>query len=218
MKIVLGFFLGIASTMVGAFPQADQTEVSSEEPTEGLDEKPTEVPTADAKENEKKGDMARCTEVMTNNGLNFSNFWHGAAHGIHSIGLEEIRHFFEPDAPEHIKIPVVNADLSAEEMIVFHAPLRGYDEDFKTMAMKVMAYFMLHDKPYFYQQGVNTLEKVTHQYHMHEIYSAAAPIYRKMKEDPPTDPELCPCVNDVTLNGILTELVNIAKQLKYFAR
>eukprot|EP00092_Neocalanus_flemingeri_P013805 GFUD01014891.1.p1 GENE.GFUD01014891.1~~GFUD01014891.1.p1 ORF type:complete len:386 (+),score=81.48 GFUD01014891.1:131-1159(+) len=199
--------------MVQAFPQTDQAEVSSKETTEGLDEIPT-----DAKENEKKGDIARCTEVMANNQLNFSNFWHGAAHGIHSIGLEEIRHFFEPDAPEHIKIPVVNADLSAEEMIVFHAPLRGYDEDFKTMAMKVMAFFMLHDKPYFYQQGVNTLEKVTHQYHMHEIYSAAAPIYRKMKEDPPTDPELCPCVNDVTLNGILTELVNIAKQLKYFAR
>ena len=67
-------------------------------------------------------------------------------------------------------------------------------------------------------KGVNTLEKVTHQYHMHEIYAAAAPIYRKLKDDPPTDPELCPCVNDVTGNGILVEMVNIAKQLKYFAR
>ena len=65
---------------------------------------------------------------------------------------------------------------------------------------------------------MNTLEKLTHQYHMHETYTAAAPIYKKMKEDPPTDLELCPCVNDVTANGILTELVNIAKLLKYFAR
>ena len=65
---------------------------------------------------------------------------------------------------------------------------------------------------------MNTLEKLTHQYHMHEIYTAAAPIYKKMKEDPPTDQELCPCVNDVTANGILTELVNIAKLLKYFGR
>ena len=62
------------------------------------------------------------------------------------------------------------------------------------------------------------LEKLTHQYHMHEIFAAAAPIYNKMKEDPPTDPALCPCVNDVTGSGILTEMVNIAKQLKYFAR
>eukprot|EP00092_Neocalanus_flemingeri_P079212 GFUD01098668.1.p1 GENE.GFUD01098668.1~~GFUD01098668.1.p1 ORF type:complete len:154 (+),score=44.50 GFUD01098668.1:2-463(+) len=39
-----------------------------------------------------------------------------------------------------------------------------------------------------------------------------------MKEDPPTDPDLCPCVNDVTANGILTEMVHIAKSLKYLAR
>merc|ERR1719186_1733117 len=155
---------------------------------------------------------------MAKNGLNFSSFWHGAAHGLHSLSLEEIRHYFEPDAPEENKIPVVNTNLSAEQTILFNAPLRGYDKDLQTMALEVMAYFMLHDKPDFYQQSVNTLEKLTHQYHMHEIYTAAAPIYKKMKEDPPTDQELCPCVNDVTSNGILTELVNIAKLLKYFGR
>merc|ERR1712071_750058 len=79
-----------------------------------------------------------------------------------------------------------------------------------------MAYFMLHDKPDFATQGLNTLEKLTHQYHMQEIYAAAAPIYNKLKESPPDDPELCPCVNDITSNGILKELVNIAQQLKYF--
>jgi len=84
------------------------------------------------------------------------------------------------------------------------------------MALKVMAYFMLNDRPDFFEQGVNTLEKLTHQYHMHEIYAAAAPIYNKMKENPPTDAELCGCVNDITGNGILIEMANIARQLKYF--
>jgi len=84
------------------------------------------------------------------------------------------------------------------------------------MAVKVMAYFMLNDRPDFFQQGLNTLEKLTHQYHMHEIYAAAAPIYNKMKENPPADPDLCSCVNDVTGNGILIEMANIARQLKYF--
>merc|ERR1712210_420213 len=32
----------------------------------------------------------------------------------------------------------------------------------------------------------------------------------------PIDPELCACVNDITGNGILIEMANIAKQLKYF--
>ena len=82
--------------------------------------------------------------------------------------------------------------------------------------MQVMAYFMLNDRQDFYQQGVNTLEKLTHQYHMHEIYAAAAPIYKRMKKNPPADSELCGCVNDITGNGILTEMVAIAKKLKYF--
>merc|ERR1711972_555797 len=47
-------------------------------------------------------------------------------------------------------------------------------------------------------------------------YAAAAPIYNKMKENPPADPDLCSCVNDVTGNGILIEMANIARQLKYF--
>jgi len=210
MKIILGSVLAVTLSIAIAYPERDTD-------TDYLEET-TVLPNEDSEENSEKGDMEKCNETMARNGLNFSSFWQGAGHGIHSLSLEEIRHYFEPDAPEENRIPVVNTNLTAENTILFNAPLRGYDDDFKTMALKVMAYFMLNDKPYFYEQGVNTLEKVTHQYHMHEIYAAAAPIYRKLKDDPPTDPELCPCVNDVTGNGILVEMVNIAKQLKYFAR
>jgi len=89
--------------------------------------------------------------------LNYSSFWHGAAHGLNSLHLEEIRpfsfdefvspdiclrgsmwrredwnyiksratflictfsfdlfrYFFEPNATEHNKIPVVNKNLSS---------------------------------------------------------------------------------------------------------
>jgi len=163
-----------------------------------------------------KEPVATCSDVMARNGLNFSSFWQGAAHGLHSLHLEEIRYFFEANATENNKIPVVNKNLSSEQAILFNAPLAGYDEQFNTMALKVMAYFMRNDRPDFFEQGLNTLEKLTHQYHMHEIYAAAAPIYKKMKENPPTDPELCGCVNDITGNRILGEMANIARQLKYF--
>merc|ERR1719167_287380 len=163
-----------------------------------------------------KEPVATCSDVMARNGLNFSSFWQGAAHGLHSLHLEEIRYFFEANATEKNKIPVVNKNLSSEQAILFNAPLAGYDEQFNTMALKVMAYFMRNDRPDFFEQGLNTLEKLTHQYHMHEIYAAAAPIYKKMKENPPTDPELCACVNDIRGNGILVEMANIARQLKYF--
>ena len=53
---------------------------------------------------------------------------------------------------------------------------------------------------------------------MQEIYQRAAVIYKDLLDNPPTDPELCTCANDVTANGILKEVVNIARQLKYRAR
>ena len=77
-----------------------------------------------------------------------------------------------------------------------------------------MAYFMRNDSPDFFQRGLNTLEKVTRQYHMHEIYAAAAPIYSNMKENLPLGTELCACVNNIRGNGILVEMANIARQLR----
>merc|ERR1719192_98748 len=162
------------------------------------------------------GELSTCLDIMARNGLNFSSFWQGAAHGLHSLHLEEIRYFFEANAIENNNIPVVNKNLSSEQTILFNAPLAGYDERFNTMALKVMAYFMRNDSPDFFQRGLNTLEKVTRQYHMHEIYAAAAPIYSNMKENLPLGTELCDCVNDIRGNGILVEMANIARQLKYF--
>merc|ERR1711962_90789 len=162
------------------------------------------------------GDVATCSDVMARNGMNFSSFAKHASHGLHSLYLEEIRHFFEPNATEDNKIPVVNKNLSSQQAILFDAPLAGYDKHWGTMALKVMSFFMLNDHPDFFHQGLNTLEKVAHQYHMHEIFSAAAPIYEKMKENPPTDQHLCGCVNDVVGNGILIAMATIAQELKYY--
>ena len=53
---------------------------------------------------------------------------------------------------------------------------------------------------------------------MQEIYQRAATIYRDLVNNPPASSELCSCANDVTANGILKEVVNIARQLKYRAR
>jgi len=53
---------------------------------------------------------------------------------------------------------------------------------------------------------------------MHEIYELSTVIYQQLKSDPPVDPDFCPCVNDVTANGILEDLARFAKKLKYFSR
>ena len=76
---------------------------------------------------------------------------------------------------------------------------------------------MLNDQPYLFQNRANTIEKITHQYHMHEIYEKAAVIYNELVENPPNDVNgICACANDLTENGVMSEVVNIARQLKHF--
>ena len=69
-----------------------------------------------------------CEDVFTNNGMNFSTFSEAAAHGIHSLSLEEIRYFFKEDASEENGIPTVNIDLESKNIFHFNAPLWGYEE------------------------------------------------------------------------------------------
>merc|ERR1711915_232724 len=175
------------------------------------------LPTADDNELSDGDTSEKCTDVFSKIGLNYSSFWEGASHGIHSLSLEEIRYFFKADAPEKNKIPTVNIDFRSENVINFNAPLWGYEDRFDTWALKIMDWFMLNDQPYLYQNRANTLEKITHQYHMHEIYQSAAEIYKELVKNPPEDViDVCKCTNDLTDNGILTEVVNIARQLKHF--
>merc|ERR1719295_1471457 len=192
-QLVLSFVLLVFTSLTLSLPTTDDNQLSDGDTSE------------------------MCTEIFSNVGLNYSSFWEGAAHGIHSLSLEEIRYFFKADASEQNKIPTVNIDFRSENVINFNAPLWGYEDRFGTWALKIMDWFMLNDQPYLYQNRANTLEKITHQYHMHEIYKKAAVIYQQLvAKSPENVTDVCKCTNDLTENGILTEVVNIARQLKHF--
>ena len=117
-------------------------------------------------DNSDDGDVVQCKEVFANAGLNYSSFFSGAAHGIHSLSLEEIRYFFKSDAPEDNKIPTVNIDFRSENVIHFSAPLWGYSDRFDTWALKIMDWFMLNDQPYLYEtvrlSSNNSFEETHH--------------------------------------------------------
>eukprot|EP00092_Neocalanus_flemingeri_P015701 GFUD01016995.1.p1 GENE.GFUD01016995.1~~GFUD01016995.1.p1 ORF type:complete len:356 (-),score=68.50 GFUD01016995.1:458-1525(-) len=161
------------------------------------------------------GPLEMCEKIMEAKGLNFTSFPVDTVHGIHSIGLEEIQYFFEPNATKKNHIPVVNLDLNADEQILFHAPLLGYNPDLHTMSLKVLAFVMQHEGPDFGIQGVNVWEKVGHQFHMQEMYAATAPLYQALKSNPPVVNEICPCVNDIAGNGILKKLAGFAQGMRY---
>ena len=100
--------------------------------------------------NEVHDETKSCPTIFSDHGMNFSSFHKGVAHGVHALSLEEIRHFFKADTPEENHIPTVNTDFRAESPVLYHAPLWGYSERFQTWALKIMDFFMLNDRPYFY--------------------------------------------------------------------
>merc|ERR1712198_69594 len=91
------------------------------------------LPTTDDNQVSDEGTAPTCTDVFSSIGLNYSSFWKGAAHGVHSLSLEEIRYFFKSDAPEQNKIPTVNVDFRSENIINFNAPLWGYESSYWLM-------------------------------------------------------------------------------------
>merc|ERR1711872_927734 len=158
-----------------------------------------------------------CEDIFSLNGLNYSTFYLGASHGLHSLSLEEIRYYFDENAPENNKIPTVNIDFRSEKVLHFNAPIWGYEDRFSTWALKIMDWFMINDRPHLYETGSTTLQKIGHQYHMQELYSRASEIYKELRENPPRA-DVCMCVNDVNANGILSELATISNALKYRGR
>merc|ERR1712243_260033 len=83
------------------------------------------LPTADDNELSDGDTSEKCTDVFSKIGLNYSSFWEGASHGIHSLSLEEIRYFFKADAPEKNKIPTVI--LISDQRILLTSMLHSGD-------------------------------------------------------------------------------------------
>ena len=61
--------------------------------------------------------------------MTMDDFALAAAHGSHSLYLEDIRHFFKADAPEQNGIPVLNFNFGARDTIWPHSPLVGFDQN-----------------------------------------------------------------------------------------
>ncbi|XP_063675217.1 uncharacterized protein LOC134811979 [Bolinopsis microptera] len=138
------------------------------------------------------------------------------AHSIHSLTLEDIRYFFKEDATEDNGVPTVNIDLMSDTRILPNAPLAGYDEDFSTQSMKTFDLVMRNmNRTWWGITNFNTLDKLTHAFHMAEVWDSAAEQYRLVKRllDPESD--ICGCATNVAENDILNYLNLMAFKIKY---
>lgn len=157
-----------------------------------------------------------CHSVMTAAGIDADNFASFVSHSIHSLTLEDIRFYFKSDAPEENNIPTVNANMESDERVLPYAPLVGYDEDFSTPAMRQFDLVLRNmDRADWQVKGYSPLEKVTHVFHMAELWNKAAEQYDLAEKLLDPESELCGCLTDVGNNGIWQSMNLIALKIRY---
>ena len=127
------------------------------------------------------------------------------AHGIHSLTLADLRHYFNPNANETNNIPTVNRNLSSSEPILNDAPDIGRSDRFQTMGLQVAEEVVLNEDRDWDLHNADTLDKLLHALHMHEMWMETSRIYKNLISNPPNT-NICPCLVDVENNGIYFNL------------
>jgi len=138
------------------------------------------------------------------------------AHTLHSLTLEDIRHYFKKDATADNGIPTVNYDLTPNvTRVLANAPQSGYDLRFKTMAMRhtdqVLSKMSTKD---WGIRHYSIVEAMVHVHHMAELWERSRPHYENFVKSPPTD-KVCRCLRRINENGVIAELELLALKIKF---
>jgi len=138
------------------------------------------------------------------------------AHTLHSLTLEDVRHYFKKDATADNGIPTVNYDLTPNvTRVLANAPQSGYDLRFKTMAMRhtdqVLSKMSTKD---WGIRHYSIVEAMVHVHHMAELWERSRPHYENFVKSPPTD-KVCRCLRRINENGVIAELELLALKIKF---
>jgi len=138
------------------------------------------------------------------------------AHTLHSLTLEDVRHYFKKDATADNGIPTVNYDLTPNvTRVLANAPQSGYDLRFKTMAMRhtdqVLSKMSTKD---WGLRHYSIVEAMVHVHHMAELWERSRPHYENFVKSPPTD-KVCRCLRRINENGVIAELELLALKIKF---
>ena len=115
---------------------------------------------------------ALCSQKFQDLGV-YTNFSSSVAHVVHSITVEDIKHFFGISLGPENRIPNANTNLGAEDadIVLFDAPSRQGDPDIKSAGFYTFTETMNHmDDPEFGMKE-NVLARMAHNFHMHEMWT-----------------------------------------------
>jgi len=135
---------------------------------------------------------------------------------LHSLTLEDIRHYYKKDVTVDNGIPTVNYDLSPNvTRVLANAPLSGYDLRFKTMAMKHTDQVLskMDTKDWGIRHD-SIVESMVHAHHMAELWERSRPYYDNFVKSPPRE-KVCKCLRRIDENGVIAELELLALKIKF---
>ena len=158
-----------------------------------------------------------CPATLSKAGFNMTFLREGAAHGIHSISVQDIRYYFDADFPVQNNVPTVNLQLDSPDLILSSAP---FGSDFKTPGMRVLDTILSNDdgeSDNFAIQGLSVMEKIAHGMHMLEVWQKTSQFYQDFKANPVSH-EVCACAIDDEQTGMLDKLKYIAGLLRTFSQ
>ena len=158
-----------------------------------------------------------CCARMAEAGIELKNFNMSVAHGIHSLSIEHIKHYFNAVVPQNNGIPTVNTDFTGEDVIP-SVPSINKDPEILSLNMQVLDFIFRNndDKNRFWVRGLSHVEKLAHAAHMDELWTRTKSVYEEIRRNPPTDNLVCSCITDEENNGIIESLKVISNTLRNF--
>jgi len=137
------------------------------------------------------------------------------AHSIHSLPLNMIRHYFNPNATEENGIPTVNLNRSEPNHLndnaVFINLTNSMDNYGPFFALDMILSNM--DDKFYGIMNANILDRIAHAMHMHNMWEHASKSYKELVENPPISGE-CACLMEAYMEDIMKSLLTIAKLIR----
>jgi len=201
--------VGSGEGAVGSYALPDHGPTLTTRPTRfrRLREEKAEVPA-----NEK------CWSLMDAFGIDVFNFPYATAHRIHSLSLQDLRQFIDPDAPKTNGIPTINFDQTSDNVILNNT--RDDPNLFAASGLRAFDSVLSHVKNLQYEIAKGSdkdkrvplvITRLIHEFHMQDLWALMKPFYDKLVANPPENKQLCPCIKDIENNKVLAYLKWMSK-------
>jgi len=137
------------------------------------------------------------------------------AHGIHSLTLNMIQHYFNPNATTANGIHTVNMNRSESNHIhqnaIYVNLTKSIDDYGPFFSLDVILSHM--DDENYGIKNTNTLDRIAHGIHMHHMWEQAALLYKEIVANPPDD-GTCTCLINTFEEKIAQNVLMIAKLIR----